>query len=57
MDSENNKIKIPNVKFEVIDKNGKVLEEIITNEEGKAYTSKYPIRDYKSLYIKEKRNR
>ena len=54
MDSENNKIKIPNVKFEVIDKNGKVLEEIITNEEGKAYTSKYPIRDYKSLYIKEK---
>ncbi len=54
VDSENNKIKIPNVKFEVIDKNGKVLEEIITNEEGKAYTSKYPIRDYKSLYIKEK---
>ena len=37
--------------FEVIDKDGKVLETITTNENGEAYTSKYAIRDYQKLYL------
>ncbi len=32
---------------------GKVLEKIITDEEGIARSKKYPIRDYKSLLVKE----
>ena len=54
IDSENSSIKIANVKFEVYDQNMNKLEEITTNNEGIAYTSKYAVRDYKKLYIKEK---
>lgn len=54
VDSENNSVKIPNVKFEIFDQNMKKLEEVTTNNEGIAYTSNYVIRDYQKLYIKEK---
>ncbi len=52
-DKDDNEIKIPNVKFNVIDEKGKILETIITNKEGEAFTSKYPIRDYEKLILKE----
>lgn len=54
VDSENNSIKIPNVKFEIFDQNMNKLEEIITDKNGIAVTSKYAVRDYQKLYIKEK---
>ena len=54
IDGEDNSIKISGVKFDVFDQNMNKLEEIITNNEGIAYTSKYAVRDYQKLYIKEK---
>ena len=45
VDKDNNEIRIPNVKFEVQDLNGNILETITTNEEGEAITKRYPIRD------------
>ena len=53
VDLDNNEIVIPNVTFAVLDDNGKVLEEIITNEKGIAETSRFPIRDYATLTLKE----
>ena len=53
VDSENNKIRIEGVKFEVKDKTGKVLETIITNKNGEATTSKYPVKDFEKLYLQE----
>lgn len=53
LDKDDNEIKIPNVKFEVIDVAGRVLETIITNEQGEASTQAYPIRDYEKLILKE----
>ena len=41
------------MEFEVIDKDGNVLETITTNENGEAYTSRYAIRDYQNLYLHE----
>lgn len=54
VDSEDNSIKISNVKFEIFDQNMNKLEEIVTDDNGIAYTSKYAVRDYQKLYIKEK---
>lgn len=53
VDKDNNEIKLENVKFNVLDENGKVLEELITDENGEATTSKYPIRDFEKLQIQE----
>lgn len=53
VDKEDNTKKLKDVKFQIMDSNKKVLEEIITDEEGIAKSKKYPIRDYKSLLIKE----
>lgn len=53
VDKENNEVKIPNVIFEVQDSNGNILEQIKTDENGEALTSKYPLRDYKSLRLHE----
>ena len=53
VDSENNEIKLAGVEFEVLDKDGNVLEKITTNEQGEAYTSRYAIRDYQNLYLHE----
>ena len=53
VDKEKHEIKIPNVVFEVQDRNGNVLEKITTDENGEALTSKYPLRDYSSLRLHE----
>ena len=53
VDKDNNEIKLEGVKFEVLDENQNVLETIVTDKHGEALTSKYPIRDFKKLYIRE----
>ena len=53
VDKDNNKVKIPGVVFEVQDVEGNVLEQITTDEEGVAYTKKYPKRDYQKLRLHE----
>lgn len=53
VDLDNNEIKLEGVKFGVYDENNKLLETVITNENGEALTSKYPVRDYEKLIIKE----
>ena len=52
-DLDNNEIVIPNVTFAVLDEKGKVLEEITTNEKGIAETSRFALRDYSKLTLKE----
>ena len=47
-------MKLQGVKFDVLDENGRVLETITTDENGEAYTSRYAIRDYSKLTIREK---
>lgn len=53
IDQDNNEIKLEGVEFEVLDENNNVLEKITTNENGEALTSRYPIRDYSKLKIRE----
>ncbi len=53
VDEDDNEIRIPNVTFQVLDENEKCLETIKTNENGEAYTSKYSVRDFEKLYLKE----
>ena len=53
VDKDNNEIKLEGVKFNVLDEKGNVLETIVTNSKGEAYTSKYIIRDYKKIYLQE----
>ena len=54
VDSENNEIKLKGVIFEVLDENENVLEVITTDDNGEALTSKYSIRDFSRLKIREK---
>ncbi len=54
VDKDNNEVKLKGVKFDVLDKDGKVLETIVTDENGEANTSKYAVRDFENLSIKEK---
>ena len=53
VDKDNNEIKLKGVEFEIMDANNNVLEKIVTNENGEAFTQKYPIRDFSSLKIRE----
>lgn len=53
VDEENHEVKLENVKFKVMDKDGNVLEELITDKNGEAETSNYPIRDFSELKIQE----
>ena len=53
VDKENKEVKLEGVKFEVLDEKDNVLEQIVTNKNGEATTSKYPVRDYSKLKIKE----
>lgn len=53
VDNENNEVKLEGVEFEVLDTNGNVLEKLITDENGEALTSKYPIRDFENIKIRE----
>lgn len=53
IDKDNNTVRIPNVTFEILDKNNNVLEKIKTDEYGEATTRKYAIRDYQELKVHE----
>lgn len=53
VDKDNNEIVLEGVKFQVMDKNGNILETIVTNENGEAVTAEYPIRDFETLSLKE----
>ena len=55
VDKENHEVKLKDVVFDVLDSEGNVLETIITDKNGEAMTSRYPVRDYEKIYIKEKR--
>ncbi len=53
VDMEDNEIKLEGVEFDVLDENDNVLETLITDENGEALTSRYPIRDFDKLKIRE----
>ena len=53
VDKDNNEVKLESVEFEVLDENNKVLEKIVTDENGEALTSKYAIRDFSKLKLRE----
>lgn len=53
VDKDNHEIKLSGVKFQILDEKDNILETITTNKDGEAYTNKYALRDYKTLYIKE----
>ena len=53
IDLDNNEVKLKGVKFNVLDEKNNVLEKIITNDEGEAITSKYPVRDFEKLTLQE----
>ena len=53
VDKDNNEVKLEGVKFDVLDADDNVLETIITNKNGEALTSRYTIRDYSELKIRE----
>lgn len=53
VDLDNKEVKLKDVEFQVLDKDGNVLETIKTNENGEATTKDYPVRDYEKLTIKE----
>ncbi len=53
VDLDDNNIKLEGVKFNVYNENNELLETLITNENGEAITSKYPVRDFNNLIIEE----
>ena len=53
VDKDNNEILLEGVEFEVLDEKGNVLEKITTDKSGEALTSRYPIKDYSKLKIRE----
>ena len=53
IDQDNNQIKLEGVEFEVLDENDNVLEKITTDKNGEALTSRYPIRDFEKIKIRE----
>lgn len=53
IDKDNNEVKLEGVEFEVLNENDEVLEKIITDENGEALTSRYPIRDFEKIKIRE----
>lgn len=53
VDSEDNTYYLENVKFGIYDNAGNLLETIVTNDEGKALTNEYALRDFEELTIVE----
>ena len=53
VDLDNNEVKLQGVKFDVLNQNGEVLETITTDENGEALTSRYAIRDFEKLTLRE----
>lgn len=52
-DKDDNKIRLANVKLNILDENKNVLETVITNSDGEALTKEYAVRDYPKLYVQE----
>ena len=52
VDSENHEVRIPNVQFEILDKDMNVIETLTTDENGEAISSKLPCID-ETYYLKE----
>ncbi len=46
-DVDYHQIKIAGVEFEILDKNNRIIEKVVTNENGEAVTSRLPIGEYK----------
>lgn len=46
-DKDYNQIKLSGVEFEVLDKNNRIVEKMVTDENGEAITSRLPIGEYK----------
>lgn len=53
VDLEDHKVKLEGVTFEVLDENNNVLETLVTDENGEALTSKYAVRDFPNLKLRE----
>ena len=53
VDTEDNEVKLKNVKFNIMDKDGNVLEQLITDENGEAQTSRYALREFSELKVQE----
>ena len=53
VDKDENEVRLQNVKFNVMDKDGNILEQLTTDENGEAQTSRYAIRDISELKIQE----
>ena len=53
IDKENNEIKLEGVKFGVYDDKNNLLETLVTNKDGEAYSQKYAIRDYEKIKLVE----
>lgn len=53
VDKDDNEVRLENVKFNVMDKDGNVLEQLTTDKNGEAQTSRYAIRDISELKIQE----
>ncbi len=53
IDTDNNKVKLAGVTFEVYDENHELLETLVTDENGEATTNRYAVRDFEKLYLKE----
>ncbi len=52
VDSENHEVRIPNVQFEILDKDMNVIETLTTDENGEAISSKLPCID-ETYYLRE----
>lgn len=46
-DKDYNQIKLSGVEFEILDQNNRIIEKIVTDENGEAITSRLPIGEYK----------
>ena len=53
VDKDNNETKLEGIEFEVLNQNDEVLEKLITDKNGEAITSKYALKDYSKLKIRE----
>lgn len=52
-DKDNEEIRLSGVEFEILDNNNNILERIKTDNNGEALTSRYPIRDFQKINIRE----
>ena len=53
IDAEDEEIKLEGVTFNVLDKDGNILEKAITDSNGEAITSSFALKDYKEIYLQE----